>query len=156
MTFRRFALPVTIATWSVVVLAGFMFLLSYKGQAGASGQVQTHWPSSNLIVLDAENYTLVMLAHPRCPCTAASLANLERLLQQFPGRIVAHVLFLRPIEVPAGWEQSDLWHKAAAIPGVHLHTDLAGQEAARFGGAAAGPVFGCPLQTPCSNCEGDD
>lgn len=34
------------------------------------------------------------------------------------GRVVAHVLFLKPSDMEEGWERTDLWRRAASIPGV--------------------------------------
>jgi hypothetical protein len=43
--------------------------------------------------------------------------------------------------VPSGWERTDLWTRAAAIPGVHALSDARGAEAARFGAIASGQTM---------------
>jgi len=40
--------------------------------------------------------------------------------------------------VPADWEQTDLWRRAASIPGVSLTRDDDGVEAQRFDAATSG------------------
>jgi hypothetical protein len=53
-------------------------------------------------------------------------------------KIAAHVLVYRPASSPEGWEQTDLWVNASAIPGVEVHLDVDGVEAARFGAETSG------------------
>jgi len=82
-----------------------------------------------------------MFAHPHCPCTRASLGELERLLAQAPGRLSAHVVFLKLAETPADWEKTDLWRKASSITGVTVYVDQAGKEAQRFHAETSGQTL---------------
>jgi hypothetical protein len=82
-----------------------------------------------------------MFAHPHCPCTRASLGELERLMAQVPGRLSAHVVFLKPPGTAADWEKTDLWGKAARIPGVSVGADNAGREARRFNAETSGQTL---------------
>jgi hypothetical protein len=66
-------------------------------------------------------------------------------MARLPGKVTAHVLFIRPQGTGSDWEQSDLWSLARAIPGVEAIADPDGVEAARFGGATSGEVL---LYTP--------
>ncbi len=52
--------------------------------------------------------------------------------------VAAHVLFFKPAGTAPGWEQTDLWRSAAAIPGVMLFSDEDGLEARQFGAATSG------------------
>jgi hypothetical protein len=99
-----------------------------------------HWPSESRIARTPGLPTLVMLAHPHCPCSRASVEELDRLMAQADGAVSAHVLFVKPDGVPDDWEQSDLWTRAVAIPGVHARRDDLGGEAERFGAATSGQV----------------
>jgi hypothetical protein len=82
-----------------------------------------------------------MLAHPHCPCTRASIGELALLMAHVQGRLTATVLFLSPSDMPAAWEQTDLWEDAAAIPGVTVMRDADGAEARRFGAVTSGQVI---------------
>jgi hypothetical protein len=81
---------------------------------------------------------LVLFAHPECPCTRASLAELARLLARFEDRLTADVVFLRPSDVGAAWDGSDLWRTASAMPGVTAVRDDDGVEAVRFRATTSG------------------
>ncbi len=82
--------------------------------------------------------TLVMIAHPRCPCTRATLGELARLMAKAQGRLKTYVLFIRPEGSPVDWEKTDLWAEASAIPGVTVLVDDQGAEAERFQAATSG------------------
>lgn len=98
------------------------------------------WPAASAIARADGVATLVMLAHPRCPCTRASIAELARLMTDAYGHVQAHVLVVRPPGAPEQWERTGLWPSAAAIPGVTVHVDIDGHEARRFGATASGHV----------------
>ncbi len=75
------------------------------------------------------------------------------------------VVFFRPKSASPGWEQTRLWHEAAAIPGVCVGVDPGGVEARRFGAATSGHVFlydvagrlrFCGGITPSRGHEGDN
>jgi hypothetical protein len=79
--------------------------------------------------------------HPHCPCSRASLSELSVLMSAAAGKMQAYVLFVRPPGVPWGWEHTDLWRQAAAIPGVTVIADDGGREALRFGAATSGQTM---------------
>src|SRR5215472_11422328 len=62
-------------------------------------------------------------------------------MDQSAGRIAAHVLFVDPPGVSEGWDQTDLWSTAVAIPGVDVMRDRGGIEARRFGATTSGQVL---------------
>jgi hypothetical protein len=66
------------------------------------------------------------------------VGELAKLMTACQGKLVAKVLMLRPPTMPAGWERTDLWDSAAAIPGVLVVADVDGAEARRFGAETSG------------------
>jgi hypothetical protein len=52
--------------------------------------------------------------------------------------VAIHVLFFRPGREPGRWGVTDLWRRAAAIPGAQVLDDPDGVEASRFGAATSG------------------
>lgn len=57
------------------------------------------------------------------------------------GRVVAYVLFDRPVGTSEDWVTSDLWRSAREIPGVHAVRDDDGLEARRFGAVTSGQTM---------------
>ena len=58
-------------------------------------------------MLDPARPTLVMLAHPRCTCTRASLAELAELMARVTQRPKAYVVFIKPGGVAEQWERTE-------------------------------------------------
>lgn len=54
------------------------------------------------------------------------------------GRLTARVHVYRPSDSEPGWEQTDIWRSAAAIPGVTVIADIDGRMAARHGARVSG------------------
>ncbi len=139
-SFRRVLPFVCAAAWVVIVVAGTGWLWVYGSTPGRDGNPQHRWPSTSHVQPIAGKANLVMAVHPRCPCTRATLAELARLMAAAEGTLEAHLLFLAPATRPEGWERTDLWNTATAIPGVHAVVDRDGAEAARFGIETSGHV----------------
>jgi hypothetical protein len=112
----------------------------YEATPGAAATAPLEWPAETPLARVPERATLVMLAHPHCPCTRASIGELALLMAHFHGRLTAHVLFLRPPGTPEEWEATNLWDSAAAIPGVVVASDPDGAQARRFGAMTSGQV----------------
>jgi hypothetical protein len=123
--------------WIAAVVWGLKAVMTYEGTPGRIGTVPLGWPGSR-IHRATDRITLVMLAHPRCPCTRASLGELAQIMARTQGKVRAYVLFLKPGESGVDWADTELWRKAAAIPGVTALADVDGAEARRFGVETSG------------------
>src|SRR5207248_4066088 len=121
-----------------VVVGATLLMTRYSNTPGTGGPAPVAWPGASQIPLDSNRPTLVMFAHPHCPCTRASLGELERLLAEVPGRLNAHVVFLKLADTAVDWEKTDLWRKASSIPEVTVCLDKAGKEAQRFHAETSG------------------
>jgi hypothetical protein len=124
--------------WAAVVAFGLSRLWKYEATAGAAALPPTAWPTGTHVSRTPGLPTLVLLTHPKCPCSRATLDELAALMTDCRGKLAATVLMLRPDGMPDGWERSDLWDSAAAIPGVSVASDVGGAESRRFGAATSG------------------
>ena len=118
--------------WILATGFGLHLLLSYKGKAGASGQPPSTWPANELISVSSPKPLLVMFAHPRCPCTKASLAELEQLIASANNQFEATVVFFEPKGASKAWSSTALIDQARLIPGLRILFDLDGDLARRF------------------------
>lgn len=138
--------------WGIAVL--WLFLASsalyamadYGTQSGRSEQAPAHWPEGlqTMIQPDIARPTLVLFAHPLCPCTRASLWELESITNRLFGMVDLHVLFFEPEDpsvMSTVWEASDLKRMAARLPGTQLHVDVEGRIAKHFGAYTSGQVL---------------
>jgi hypothetical protein len=134
-------LVIAIMLWLAVVVAGTILMTGYSNTPGSSTPAPASWPKESLVPFDSNRPTLVMFAHPRCPCTRASLGELERLLAQVSRPPSTYVVFLKPAGTASDWEKSDLWREASSIPGVTVYTDNAGVETQRFHAETSGQTL---------------
>jgi hypothetical protein len=138
----RWALTILIgAVWVVALFAAHRALLGYDYQAGADAKAPVTWPHDTRVPRTDSVPAIVVFAHPKCPCTRATIEELAVLMAKVHGRATATVVFVRPDEFPAGWEKTDLWNSAARIPGVDVLSDPGEVEAARFGAQASGQTM---------------
>ncbi|RYG58821.1 hypothetical protein EON80_26495 [bacterium] len=128
-------------SWVLAVAVGFGVLLNHQNTPGAAANSAGSWPMDTGVVRDSSEATIIVAAHPKCPCTRATIGELARLMARCQGKVSAKVLFLKPKGVTDNWEKTDLWRSAAAIPGVIPVTDAQGLEARRFGAKTSGQTF---------------
>jgi hypothetical protein len=138
---QKLALTACGALWLAGVGAGSKVLWDYQTTPGEPGSPPRQWPTASRIERLPGHATLLLVAHPQCPCSRATVDELSELVGQVGPRATVHVLMYKPREFPAGWERTDLWTSAARIPGVTVRTDEDGQEAARFGAATSGQAI---------------
>ena len=127
-----YKVAVAAAIWLAAVVTCMAFMSRYASKPGPAGAPPGQWPVESRIVLDAQKPTLLMFAHPRCPCTRASIRELEQVVSDCQGRVNAQVWFIKPAGTASDWTNTDLWRSAAAIPGVTVHVDENGVETRRF------------------------
>lgn len=134
----RLILILSVLFWVLLVGAGVWQLWSYQNAPGLAAKPPAQWPSASRLQLATNELTLVMLAHPHCPCTRASIGELAATMAHSEGRVRSYVLFTKPEGASDDWEQTDLWRSASAIPGVTVIRDSEGLEARLFKAATSG------------------
>ncbi len=126
--------------WLSCTAVGFTFLARHQMTPGRTANSIAHWPDSTRMTRDAEGYTLVMFAHPRCVCTKASLHEFRRLWEDARIRPQAHIVFCRPAGTGADWLATEQVSTAKSLSGVQVTVDDGGREAQRFGATTSGHV----------------
>lgn len=126
------------AAWGAVLFGGLQALNAYGFRVEPTGPTVAAWPSNSSLSRDETGATLLVFAHPKCPCTRATLKELRGVLDRAEGDFQAKVVFVQPESVEDGWSETDIWDQAAAIPGVELCVDRGGVEAKRFGAVSSG------------------
>jgi hypothetical protein len=136
---RKVVLTTLFVGWLLTVGLGLKMVWNYAAQAGEAAAPPAHWPSGSVLQPASDRATLVLLAHPRCPCTRATVGELAVLMAKCQGKLTAYVSFYQP----AGddWERTNLWNSASEIPGVSVLRDEDGSVAASFNAATSGQVL---------------
>src|SRR5947209_5955612 len=137
----RLVLLVSMMLWLLIVGIGLSVLWNYESTPGASANPPALWPVESKIQRAPAHDTLVILVHPHCPCTRATIGELAELMAHCQGRLTAYVLFLKPEGFVDDWEKTDLWQSAASIPGVNVMVDDDGGEASRFNSQTSGQTI---------------
>jgi hypothetical protein len=127
--------------WAIAVAIGMGVLIDYETRPGEAATAPQSWPESSIIHRDSARPQLVMFAHPRCPCTRASIGELALIMARTRDRLAVQVLFLKPDGFDGEWAKSDLWRIAGSIPGVKVAVDVDGEEAGRFGAKTSGQTM---------------
>jgi hypothetical protein len=138
---RALIWTVAIAVWFASAGTGLFWLMAYDNTPGVGADAPDRWPVGSALTRDPEAPTLVMLAHPRCDCTRASLGELEELLARVKVKPRTFVVFIKPGGTAGGWEQSGTWEQAKRIQGVTVVRDDDGAEARRFGVQTSGQTL---------------
>lgn len=131
-------LTALMALWLLAISLVSLSLFVYENRPGDASRPPEIWPAASQIV--PHDLTLVLFAHPHCPCTRASLDELAMIMARSGGRLAAQVVFIQPDGQSAAWHQSDLWRSAQSIPGVTVQTDPGATEARLFHATTSGQV----------------
>jgi hypothetical protein len=126
------------ALWLVGIGYGVKQLRHFESTPGVSGITPGVWPAMSALRPQSGRSTLIMMVHPQCSCTRASLTELNMIMRRAQGQVSAFVLFIRPTGMEQGWEKSQTWSQAERIPGVSVRLDLKGAESTRFGALTSG------------------
>jgi hypothetical protein len=137
---RDVVLGAVTAAWVSAVMFGMATLWRFKNSPGPTGSTLARWPAGLTVAHDPQRPTLMMFAHPHCPCTRASIAELARMSARLGERVRTYVAFIKPQGTGANWFDTDLWQSAKLIPGVEVIRDDDGALAARFDAQTSGKV----------------
>jgi hypothetical protein len=136
-----------VLVWSAAVIAGYLWITNYGfvtyQPAGHFSQDQ--WPRDSSLTLAAERPTLVLFLHPQCPCTRATIRELEKILtghgltpQKLPKFIAVASL---PVSAPEDWHNTDTITGALQLPNSSVVWDVNGIESSRFGAVTSGTLM---------------
>ncbi|MBX9628827.1 MAG: hypothetical protein K2X82_33845 [Gemmataceae bacterium] len=121
-----------LGAWLTAVAVGFGLFHGYDATPGPAAAAASNESAGT------GSWQVVLYAHPHCPCTRASLAELAEIVARGPHGMVTEVVFVRPPGTPPGWERGTNWGAAGRLTGVNVRLDEGGVEARRAGAAASG------------------
>jgi hypothetical protein len=137
----RTTVIVAVMLWIPAIGVGVGALLRYSNTPGRLAAPPKDWPQSTSFRRVPGESTLVVFAHPKCPCSRATIEELALIVTHCRVKVNTYVLFYAPRSMGEGWARSELWDDAAAIPGVHVIEDHDGWEVRRFGASTSGQTL---------------
>ena len=132
--------PTIVVAWIAVLITSLLAVAAWENRPGDWSTTQASWPASSSLSRASGSYTLLLFAHPDCPCTLASLDEIERILSKRRDRLDAQCVFSTVDDDANGTRASDGWERAAKVPGLRLVLDPHCAEARRFGARTSGAV----------------
>ncbi|HXT52758.1 MAG TPA: RedB protein [Thermoanaerobaculia bacterium] len=134
-----------IALWAVAVIGGEVVMWSYQLTPGAApAAAPATWPADAAIPTHAGRPLLLMVAHPKCACTRASLNELRRLVARFealPRQPELYLSLIVPEGAGADWVDGPVLRNAASISSLHVALDPGGRFARQLGATTSGHVL---------------
>lgn len=101
----------------------------------------THWPEGSMIKRDDKAYHLIVMMHPHCPCSRATLHELISIITKSREKVSLYILFSKPKSFPQKWVETDLYTNAQKVPDTHIFIDENSQQARLFGAVSSGQTF---------------
>jgi hypothetical protein len=135
------------AVWALAVVSVFGWITRYEFSTYANERldVASQWPIDSRLELSGDKPLLLLFMHPHCPCTRATLRELQRVLdapaatgQERPKVIVSVSM---PAAADDAWANSDTTRQVLSLPNATLFLDRGGVEANRFGAVSSGMVM---------------
>lgn len=127
--------------WIAAAAGGSVYMFVYASRPAERSEVARVWPDRPGLVRNADGFSLVVAVHPKCPCTRASVAELNKLMLGWGGRVRAIALVSKPFELPDLWSESDVTARLREIPNVEVVRDLGGAKADAFGARSSGQTL---------------
>lgn len=127
----------TMASWYGISAYGFTN--DPRGVTAAPPQ----WPAESTMVRSNQGSTLALFLHPKCPCSRATIGELERLSTLVPPAALPEIYIVAsaPLSVGETWWSSPLLARAVQLPHSHLVRDRGGVETELFGAHVSGTVI---------------
>jgi hypothetical protein len=124
--------------WLSILTVGFALVIDYHTRPGVAAAAPRHWPTASALTLSQQGATLVMFIHPQCPCSNASLLELEALLKQTATPSRSFIVLVNSL---ADHSPTETWATAHGMTGVTVVSDTSGRETELFGSQTSGDLF---------------
>jgi hypothetical protein len=141
-------LYVAIVAWLAAVVVSWFVPLAYEFQVepGSAAIARSYWPADSSLVRSPDEATAIFFMHPMCPCTRASLTELERAWSHrneatTNGAVQLIVVATVPKSATQDWLTSDTVERSKNLSGATFVVDVEGREAERFGVTTSGTLM---------------
>ena len=122
-----YSIGIIFLIWGLLIVTGTYQLLTYEYAPGSDTNFPITWPNKKEVNLATSGFTIVMVVHPKCSCSEASIGELSKLVARFPNILHAKILFVISLNADQNWKESDNWIAANEIPGAEVKYDIDGK-----------------------------
>jgi len=133
----RWSVYVVGLLWVGGAVAAFTVLSSAGAVPGRSLASPSQWPMQDVVRRSPGEETGIVFLHPKCPCSRATIRQLELALAERDRPLDVHVVFVAPTAELDRWRDSEFVAAARRLPHSTLHWDD-GSLAKLFGAQTSG------------------
>ncbi|TVQ51687.1 MAG: hypothetical protein EA377_11985 [Phycisphaerales bacterium] len=150
MRAKPLTLVCSLLAWIALVVGGMGLKMKYgftPGAVAAAVPAQLTDELQDRVQLTAGRSALLVFLHPHCPCSRATIKQLDRVwaIAQESGAAdllpPVHLIFVIPPGVEDGWERGGNLARAERLEGAFVHFDRAGELAQSFSARTSGQVL---------------
>jgi len=136
--------------WSFLVVLGYGAMVFYSAAPAKSSAGVGHFPlatsiSVNPLSLRTDGLTLITFLHPQCPCSRATVSELQNLLSRKPGLenvpISAFAVVSRPSGCNESFARGAIVDSLKDIANLTVVIDRDDIESQRFGAVTSGQTL---------------
>jgi len=129
-----------VVVWLAASAGGLLALIDHSTAPGEPAVASPNWPR-DAFERALTRPTLVVFAHPLCPCTLATIGEVERIATRCGDALHIEIIGLETREDAAPRAPSAIERRASAIPGGRWQIDAGGLIARSFGARTSGQAF---------------
>jgi hypothetical protein len=130
-----------VVLWAIAVASGMGLVWRHAATPGASGSPPTHWPEHTRLHFRPGQWHVIVVCHPYCPCTRATLEEMARVMTRAPATTRVQVVIARPGSLAVDWSALKLRALAERLPQTAVVIDEEGGEPAVWGVRTSGHVL---------------
>ncbi len=138
----RSALPFLFtALWLAIICGSVAALHSYEITAAKTTTSAPQWPAGVSLPRPVIIPVLIMMFHPNCPCSRASITELVALIARHRNQVTAYAIFTSQPGTPQDPATRDIWTTACSTPGLIAIRDNNGAIGHAFHATTSGQIF---------------
>ena len=110
--------------WCALLAYGGASLWRHTWTPGSVGDAPSDWPVASRIPRATDAYTMLLFAHPQCPCVRTSLDELARVVGEHPENVRPVVVIYHPTRQGAEWSNEFQREVADQAPSALIVDDV--------------------------------
>ncbi|MBP9093345.1 hypothetical protein KBI23_20155 [bacterium] len=128
--------------WAVLVLLGYGSMVFYSTAPAKSAVTVGKYPSSSSLS-KGDGLTLIIFLHPQCPCSIATVSELEGLLARssLSSRLKVYAVVSSPVGCSQTFVKGAVIDSLSAVKNVQVFIDNDDVESQRFGAKTSGQTL---------------
>jgi hypothetical protein len=127
--------------WCASLATAWNQLYSHAYRPAKTDRVVDLWPQDTILGASSQRFRIVIFVHPLCPCTQATLEELDESLTRIPADVAVDAVAVTTGLSADEVESSRTVESLQRMPRVTLHLDASGREQRAFGAVVSGETF---------------